>query len=325
MVSNEAIVTLYPEVADHPSNTLRSAMAPRYGHSNIPIELFRSFVAISEHGSFTKAAKELNLTQPAISAQVKRLQQLVGGDLFVKKPTGVGLTELGLIVERYAYRILTLNDQVIALAGREAKHETIHLGIQSIFAQKLLTDVMNKFSVPSIGRYRFICGSALFLAEKLKSGYVDVVFMLAPTEPRRNVLAEWNEKLAWVCAPHHFPVTDGEPIPFVGRDNGLMDRKAMEILEDREVPYRLIFNAMDVTTLTAAVAAGIGVMVAPERVIPEPLIIARDRVLPKLPEMRAGVFFKEGFDLKRHRALAEAFVSVVQPAKVVGTRITRRS
>jgi len=64
-------------------NHVASLMPRQYGHSTIPTELFRSFIAISEHGSFTKAAEELNLTQPAISAQMKRLQQMLGGDLLV--------------------------------------------------------------------------------------------------------------------------------------------------------------------------------------------------------------------------------------------------
>ena len=95
---------------------------------NIPITLYRSFVAISELGSFTEAAEKLNLTQSAISVQMRRLQQLVGGDLFVKQALGVGLSELGSMVEDYARRILILNDQVMAMAGRASQKETIHLG-----------------------------------------------------------------------------------------------------------------------------------------------------------------------------------------------------
>lgn len=83
-------------------------MPRQRGHSNnIPTELFRSFLAISKHGSFAKAAEELNLTESEISAQMKRLQRLLGGDLLVKKAEGAGLTELGLVVESYAQRLLT--------------------------------------------------------------------------------------------------------------------------------------------------------------------------------------------------------------------------
>ena len=285
-------------------------MQLRRGH-NIPIVLLRSFISISGHGSFTKAGEELNLTQPAISAQIKRLQRLVGGDLFFKKTQGVGLTKLGSMVESYARRILALNDQIIAIAGQVPKHETVHLGIQNIFARTVLADVVSK--VPRTGHYRFICGSAPFLAEKLKGGYVDLVFMLAQTDSRRNLLAEWNEQIVWARAFDQFPVVQDEPIPFVGREEGFIDRKVMDVLDEREVPYTIVFNAGDLTALAGAVEAGIGVMVAPKRAVPASLVAARDRALPKLPELRSAVFHKEGFDIKRHKLLAEAFVSAVAP------------
>jgi DNA-binding transcriptional LysR family regulator len=297
-----------------------SMMQLRRGH-NIPVVLLRSFIAISGHGSFTKAAEELNLTQPAISAQIKRLQRLVGGDLFFKKTQGVGLTQLGSIVENYARRILTLNDQIIAIAGQVPKHETIHLGIQNIFARAVLADVVGK--MPEDGHYRFVCGSAPVLAEKLKAGYVDLVFMLAQTESRRNVLAEWGEPIVWCRSVEQFPVADDEPIPFVGREEGFIDRKVMDVLEEHEVPYTIVFNAGDLTALTAAVEAGIGVMVAPLRAVPDSLLVTKDRILPKLPQLTSAVFYKEGFDVKRHRALVEAFVSAVAPPSGMVKRLGR--
>jgi DNA-binding transcriptional LysR family regulator len=305
-------------------NAIR-AMHLRHRHGNIPIELLRSFVAISRRGSFTKAAAELDLTQPAISAQIKRLQRHVGGDLFVKNALGAGLSELGRRVERYARRILALNDQIIAIAGQVPKHETINLGIQSAFAGKILADLLSKFPIGSGRRHRLICGSAPFLTEKLDSGYIDLAFVLAQTESRRNLVAEWNEKIVWICARQQIPLAADAPIPFVSRDQGFIDSKVLEVLDDHDVPYQIVFSAADLGTLAAAVEAGIGIMVAPERVIPEPLIIADDRILPKLPELRAGIFCKEGFDLKRNRALVEAFVAAVQPTDVTPKWVTRRT
>jgi DNA-binding transcriptional LysR family regulator len=296
-------------------------MLVRRGH-NIPVVLLRSFISISEYGSFTKAGQELNLTQPAISAQIKRLQRLVGGDLFFKRAQGMGLTKLGSMVESYARRILALNDQIIAIAGQVPKHETVHLGIQNIFARTVLADVVSR--VPRAGHYRFICGSAPFLAEKLKAGYVDLVFMLVQSESRRNILAEWDEQIVWGRALDHFPVVENQPIPFVGREEGFIDRKVMEVLDEREVPYTIVFNAGDLTALAAAVEAGIGVMVAPKRAIPGSLIAARDRILPKLPALRAAVFHKEGFDVKRHKVLIDAFVSGVSPPHGAARRSARR-
>ena len=99
----------------------------------------------------------------------------------------------------------------------------------------------------------------------------------------------------WARALDQFPVVQNEPIPFVGREEGFIDRKVMDVLDEREVPYTIVFNAGDLTALTGAVEAGIGVMVAPKRAIPASLVAARDRALPKLPELRSAVFHKEGF------------------------------
>jgi DNA-binding transcriptional LysR family regulator len=180
-------------------------MPHRNNQSNIPIALYRSFVVISELGSFTRAAEELNLTQSAISVQMKRLQRLVGGDLFVKQAMGVGLSELGLAVEEFARRILILNDQVMAMAGRASHQGTLYVGIQSMFAGQMLSDVLAKCAMGDNKKCQIICGSAPYLTEKLRAGYVDMALMIPPSDLQRNVLAEWTEKMVWagrrICSP----------------------------------------------------------------------------------------------------------------------------
>jgi DNA-binding transcriptional LysR family regulator len=282
---------------------------------NIPTELFRSFVAICDQGGFTKAAHELKLTQPAISAQMKRLQMMLGGNLFLKRGQGVGPTTLGSMVESYARRVLTLNDQVIAIAGRVPKGETMYIGIQSLFVRAVLTNVVSRLPTEGIAGYRFICGNAPYLAEKLKSGFVDLVLMFAQLDSRRNLIAEWPEKLVWMRA-RHSPLLDDEPIPYVSREAGFVDRKVLDMFEDSNVPYRIVFSAVDLWNLAAAAEAGVGVMVTLDRVksdMSSTLVIADEPILPKLPDLRAGVFHKEGFDLKRNKSLVDAFVSAVRP------------
>jgi DNA-binding transcriptional LysR family regulator len=300
-----------PTGANKPKNTFAiSIMNP-----NVPTELFRSFIAICDHGSFTKAAHELKLTQPAISAQMKRLQQMLGGNLFLKKGQGVGPTTLGSMVEGYARRVLTLNDQVIAIAGRMPKGETIHIGIQSLFVRAVLTNVVGTLPRSGIAGYRFICGNGPYLAEKLKSGYVDLVVMFAQSDSRRNLVAEWPEKLIWMRA-QHCPLSDDEPIPYLSREAGFVDRKVLDLFEDSDVPYRIIFSAVDLWNIAAAAEAGVGVMVTLDRVksdMSSTLVVANERILPKLPDLRAGVFHKEGFDLKRNKSLVDAFVAAVRP------------
>src|ERR1700704_6330258 len=79
--------------------------------ANIPTDLLRTFVAICELGSFTKAAHLFGLTQPAVSAHMRRLESIVGSDLIEKNTSGVKLTNCGGEVLRQARRILSINDQ----------------------------------------------------------------------------------------------------------------------------------------------------------------------------------------------------------------------
>jgi DNA-binding transcriptional LysR family regulator len=292
--------------------------------NDIPPEVLRSFLAVAKCGSVSEAAGERGLTQSAISFQMKRLQSLLGGAVFIKTPRGLGLSYLGAKLERYAQRILVLNEQAIGLSGRSVHNETFHLGIQSIFSGKLIASVVSHLPGWSPnGPFRFDCGTVYYLADKLASGFLDLVFMCGPQGPRRNVLAEWNESFVWVCAPE-FARVDEDPIPFVGREEGFIDRIVIDALDERDVAYSRVFTGNDLTPMTAAVEAGLGVMVSPSRVVPPTLVIAKDPSLPKLPDLRAGIFYKEGFDLKRNAALVEAFMTGVAPPHVRPTKISER-
>ena len=76
------------------------------GRTNIPTDLLRTFVAICELGSFTKAAHLFDLTQPAVSAHMRRLESIIGADLIEKSLSGVTLTDCGAEVLRHARRML---------------------------------------------------------------------------------------------------------------------------------------------------------------------------------------------------------------------------
>src|SRR2546425_8322515 len=85
--------------------------------ASIPTDLLRTFVAICELGSFTKAAHMFGLTQPAVSSHMRRLESMIGADLLQKSLAGVTLTDCGAEVLRCARRILSINDQIVSSVG----------------------------------------------------------------------------------------------------------------------------------------------------------------------------------------------------------------
>ena len=92
-------------------------MHRRYQEINIPIEVIRTVVEIAETGSYTKAGERLFLSQPAISAQIKRIQSLVGGQIFERTANGLRPTAKGELILSQARRILESNDQILTLGG----------------------------------------------------------------------------------------------------------------------------------------------------------------------------------------------------------------
>src|SRR3984957_17666345 len=92
-------------------------MHRRHQHLNIPIEIVRTVVAISETGSLSRAGERLGLSQPAVSAQMKCIKTFLGGEIFRKTPNGTAPTPLGKLVLDQARRMLEANDQMLRLGG----------------------------------------------------------------------------------------------------------------------------------------------------------------------------------------------------------------
>ena len=112
-------------------------MHHRYERTNIPIEIVRTLVVIAETGSFSKAGRKLGLSQPAISAQVKRLQFLVSGPMFNRVPGGVSLTALGELVLAHARKLLAANDQILLLGGAVVHEpQPLRLGLSTLFVDE---------------------------------------------------------------------------------------------------------------------------------------------------------------------------------------------
>ena len=121
----------------------------RFDQDAVPIDLLRSVVAIVETGSFTKAGTALGLTQSAISAQIKRLQQLVGGDVFFRAGGGLTLTERGKTIDRTARRILEMNEQLLLLSGARPAARLVRIGMPVSFAAKMLAGIFKACAAAS--------------------------------------------------------------------------------------------------------------------------------------------------------------------------------
>jgi DNA-binding transcriptional LysR family regulator len=107
--------------------------------------LLRTFIAVCDSGSFTKAANQVNLTQSAVSLHVKRLEEQVGSRLIVRNVRGLRLTEQGEVLLSYARRILALYKEAEARLSRDASG-LIRIGVPEYFDLHTLSSLLGQFS-----------------------------------------------------------------------------------------------------------------------------------------------------------------------------------
>jgi DNA-binding transcriptional LysR family regulator len=280
---------------------------------NIPTELLRTFVAVVDLRSFTRAAQSLGITQPAVSAQVKRLQQLLGGELLDKSAPGVLLTPMGESVLASARRLLTINDQILNLAAiPPAESHIIRVGVPGAFVDDTLwRTVANHRESRRDIRIHVKSGGSVALVREVRQGDLDVAVAVSVPDPLGDARFHWIDDLVWVRA-ELTRIDPDAPVPLVGHgERCLINRQVMEALERAGRAYSLSFTETSIASLAPAVRAGLGVMGLPRCISGgADLSVWDDAPLPRLPTIACNVCVRDGADEAVDgfaQALADAF------------------
>jgi DNA-binding transcriptional LysR family regulator len=282
--------------------------------TNIPTELLRTFVAVVDLRGFTKAAQVLGCTQPAVSAQIKRLQTLLGSELLDKTAPGVIPTERGRAIAECARRLLAINDQIIDLAAIRTATTPLRIGIPDDFGGALLPAALAEFRrhFPHQG-FRVRCEMSDRLVRGLQQGDLDLAVICAQSDLRLEAYDRWTEAVVWVRGASVVH-DEGVPVPVVAHDEEcVLTKLQIEALDRAGRDWEMVFTGPSSLSVAGAVAAGLGVSAMVERLVPPELAIWRDAPLPPLPEIACGIYLREGHDHGMLEALAEALAKVVRP------------
>jgi DNA-binding transcriptional LysR family regulator len=288
-------------------------MHRRYQYINIPTEIVRTVVAISELGSFSKAGAKLGLSQPAISAQMKRLQVLVGGDIFEKSGGGIVLSPKGKLILTHAKKLLDANDQILSIGGAENDAQPIRLGLSAAFINQFLG---NWPKVKLASQLSIVCDHSTGLAKAFADGYLDVGCLAMPEPPSDlgDVVFSWEEEAVWMRS-RDFVLGHGSPIPLVGWPGSPQDASMMSAIEKAGLAYRFVLTSPDHHVRMSAVAAGIGLMGLPLRMVVPPMVVAKEYYLPKLKPVRAVIIVRENFDSSGITPLLDALKALAPPRR----------
>ena len=287
---------------------------------NIPTELLRTLIAVVDLRSFTKAAEAMGVTQPAVIAQIKRLQLLLGLELFDKSAPGVTVTEAGDLVVNFARRILMINDQIVQLALPRTGPPPLRIGIPALYGASRLPKALAAFRsrAPDI-RFRVRGNPSEDLLRDLRQGHLDLVVALTISCPAVDARHHWSEEVVWVKGANATIDTAGPVSLITVHESGLLHRLAISTLNQAGRESDVVFTASGTIGLIAAVAAGLGVTVLPRCEIPPELVAWDDAPLPKPFDVYVGIYLRDGMDCALLEQLADTIADILTPRRGGGT------
>ncbi len=283
--------------------------------TNIPTDLLRTLVAVADLRSFTKAALSLGVTQPAVSAQIKRLQGLLTSELFDRSTPGVTLTPQGERIVAYARRMLSINDQIIEIGGESlGPARTIRVGAPGDFVASVVSTIVAQFRVQHPGvRFVLRMGAYEPLINDLREGDIDLVVGLSPHEPI-DARHHWPEQMCWTRG-EKTKIDVNRPIPIVSYGEKSLNRAvSISALKKAGLQYEDSFICPSFLGLSGAVAAGLGVMALVRRRVAAFGLVAWDNgPLPKLDDIYCGIYVRESENYALLDELADAITDVLKP------------
>ena len=228
--------------------------------------LLRSFVAIIDTGSFTRAGERVHLTQSTISQQMRRLEQQIGCPLLDRSGRQVVATAEGEQLLGLARRILAL----LAQAEEQVSEGSISLslGVPEDFAAGAITPVLAAFArdYPEV-RLEVESGLSHHIWQRFAAGELDLA-LVKQVRGQGSPLASWREPLVWVDS-RDWPAKGRDPLPLVAfPSEGLYRRQMTEALDGLGRRWRIAYVSASLASLQGAVSAGIGVSLLPKRLMP---------------------------------------------------------
>jgi DNA-binding transcriptional LysR family regulator len=231
--------------------------------------LLRAFMLVADSGTVSRAAAVLNRTQAAVSMQIRKLESLVGRELFVRSSKGLDLTTDGLLLIPFAREILTLNDQAVQRLNGKQMAGRVRLGVVEDFAATRLIDMLASFRAqnPTV-HIDIIVESNKRLAAMFENDVLDVV-VCDTTSVHRNPIFTWNENLLWVVRAD-LAISANQSLPIIMfEDTCPWKERCVAALSGRNIRWSIVCDASTLVAMATAVRVGVGIGPMIASTIPE--------------------------------------------------------
>jgi LysR family hydrogen peroxide-inducible transcriptional activator len=262
-----------------------------YGYSAMNLKDLKYLVALADTGHFGKAADRCFVSQPTLSAQLKKLEEYLGVKLVERQPKNVQLTDVGRQVVVRARRMLDEGDEIIALAhsNTDPFAGKLKLALIPTIGPYLLPRVMQKLrkTLPDLGLmlYEYQTESLL---QRLRDGEIDAGIFALPDhrgadthglETHGLETRALYEEAFTVALPNHHPLAAKTSIKVADlkgqtllllEDGHCLRDQALEVCSRVDVKEAEDFRATSLETLRQMVVAGLGITLLPELAVESP-------------------------------------------------------
>ncbi len=262
---------------------------------NLPTDLLRTFITVIEVKSHTRAADLLNRSQPAVSLQIKRLEDLVGYKLIRQKGRTMHVSEKGEALAMHARQILRLNDMAMGLFERPDADSDLRIGLPLDYGVRMLqTEVTGLLQENRDLRLTINCDLSQNLYDAMLRDELDIIVALYQGGDPQFLVQKWREQPVWVGAETLRPDQFDE-LPLVAHPAGCVYRQRMtDALKSTEQAWRVVFSSPNIDAVQEAVRDGLGFTCLTTPTTQQGMrhSSAADG-LPPLEALRIGLFYRQ--------------------------------
>lgn len=258
-------------------------------------DLLRTFLAFVDSGSLARAASSVGRSPSAVTAQMQRLEEIVGEPLLAPQGRGRGLTPAGEDLVGHARRILAAHREAwLAMKGARAAGR-VAIGTTQDFADSGLPDLLRAFAVshPRVG-IELRVGRSTELAQALRSGSLDLAIVMRQAA-MPDEIGILREPMIWLCSQKGLASRQEElPLALLDPYCGFREA-AIAALDAAGRRYRIAAGSASLAGLRTAVSAGVALTLRTARFAHSGIVEApRELGLPQVPTAEFAIRLRAG-------------------------------
>ncbi|QYJ22076.1 MULTISPECIES: LysR substrate-binding domain-containing protein [Achromobacter] len=236
------------------------------------IKEFKTFIAVARDGTFTGAGTHLGLTQSAVSAQIKRLEEYLGVALFDRGARAAVLNAHGREMLPQAEELVAMAERLVTTAGAGHVSGSLRIGAIASVQHDLLVDALGRFRAvyPDV-RVRIVPGVSLSLLGQVDAGEVDMAVLIRPPFALPPELG-WQRLLSEpvvLAMPEAMPLAPWRDVlatqPFIRYDRASFGGRVVDIfLKKHRINVHEAVELDEIDAIANLVRHGLGVALLPQ-------------------------------------------------------------